>query len=475
MTTLLNNFETIGRYKPLADCYVPATVIKKRAPKRGKLLSDDIHSIVNRLTVEQIKFAFAKLGKTPEKGKRDKISLIETLLTSGTDLSEIQKIVFEIEAATAPKHLYVGLYSAPKGFRPPNRHRVFGSTICPNVKKLELVFWQETEEFFHLTFQHKITTVRWVQKDEVTRKKETEIILHAVFVRFDRKDTLFTVGYSGFENNAYKRDPNRVTYSEIVSDVLNVLNQEIGVTASSLPVKKAIDFLIQHNSTRLYREKGDPEFKFGKLTVQTKEGTKGIENVLVNIFANSKFKFNQQELAEAAKEALKNSSMQSVVALWTDEDLVSRIEFWDLGAEFLFIWRRTVQSYSKCYQIFRLIRETAKNLDSSSNQISLLLGFESGKVFKAADISSSTSIDSAALKKLIVDGINLGLIIPIYRIKTNTVIQEGPNDWTHDLPSLAKTFTLEDGNTIDGKDPKNVEIAFLRSAEIKQESENVAQ
>lgn len=447
---------------------------KSRAPKRGKLLTDDIQSVVNRLTVDQIRYVFTKIGKTPEKGTRDKKSLIESLLTSGSDINEVQKIAFETESSIAPKHLFVGTYNLNTNFKFPNRHRVFGPTTCPNVKKMDLVYWDESEDYYQLTFQHQVHTVRWVQKDESTRKKEKETILHAVFVRLEKDNRrLFTVGYSGFENNAYKNDPNKVSYQQIVSDVIQILNDEIGVTTTTLPVKKAIDFLIQHNSTRVYREKGDPEFKFGKLTVQSKEGTKGIENVLVGIFANTKFNFNHQDLAEAAKDALKNSSMHSVVAVWVEEHLVSRIEFWDVGAEFLFVWKKTPQSYSTCFKIFGLIQETIKNIESSSDLMSVIFGFEIGKIFKASDIANNVSVENTKLKRLIVDALNLGLIIPIYRLNTIQLVQETRNEWTPDLSSLAKEYTLESGEIFDGKNPKNIEIAFLRSSELKQESKDV--
>lgn len=446
---------------------------KQKPPRRGKLLEGSLETLANRLTVSQIKYAFSQLGKSPEKGSKDKNGLIDNLLTCGSNTKDIEKTIYEIEAATAPKHFFVAVAEGLENFQTPSRHRVFSSDRCPSVKRLELVFWTEIDKQIHLTFQHKVEISRLVQKDEVTWKKEKESILHPVFVRLDKARKLVCVAYPGYEASSFRRNPNKLTYEQIVNDTLNVLKTEFSVGIASLPVKQAIDFLVINGSTRVFRQKADPEYKFGKIVVRAKEGVNGIENALVNFIKHKKL--NEADVKEAVIEALQTSSLNSLVVVWVEEELVSRIEFWESGSEFLFIWRRTTPSYERCFGIFALIQEALKGQEQSGDVLSYVLRYEKGHIFKAADISNSVSVSNDKLKSALLESINLGLVTPVYRLKTETTVREFSNDWTSNLATLAQKFFLDNGEEINGRDPKNIEIAFQRSKEVQLESQSVTQ
>ena len=340
------------------------------------------------------------------------------------------------------------------------------------VSEITLVYFEDMDEYFHFTFEFQISITRWVNIDDDHRERKKSKQVHAVFVRLHKISSIVSVGYNGFENQAHKSDPSRISYEQIVTDVLNALT-EMGVSTSTLPVRKAIDFLIERNSTRIYREKGDPEFNFGKLTVQGKHGS-GIEEVLARIFDRTSIKIDQRELVKAAKEALASSSMNSVLAVWKEEKLVSRIEFWDIGAEFLFVWRRTPQTYARCFEVFGLIRDVLRSFEGANSLGSVLDSFQIGQVFRAADIANSIEIRLEDLKNLLIEAVKLGLIVPAYRLRTQLIVQDQPNEWTENLSPLGRSFSLEDGSVLNGKDPKNIEIGFLkpkvgkelRSAEI---------
>lgn len=446
---------------------------KQKPPRRGKLLEDSLETLANRLTVAQIKYAFSQMSKSPEKGRQDKKALVENLLTCGANTKEIEDTIYEIEAAAAPKHFFVAQSSNVSEFQMPTRHRVFNADRCPNTKRLELVYWKDNGDQFHLTFQHKIEVSRLVQKDEDTWKREKESILHPVFVRLHKAKNLVCVAYPGYEASSFRGDPNKLTYEKIVNDTLNVLKTEYSISISSLPVKQALDFLVVNGSTRVFRQKADPDYKFGKIIVRAKEGVNGIENALANFIKHKNL--NESDVKEAIIDALKTSSLNSLVVVWVDEELVSRIEFWESGSEFLFIWRRTVPSYERCFGIFSLIQEAVKGQEQSGDVLNHVLQYEKGHIFKASDISNSVSVSNEKLKAALLEGINLGLVTPVYRLKTESIVREFSNEWTSNLAALSQKFSLENGEEINGRDPKNIEIAFQRSKEVQLESQSVTQ
>jgi hypothetical protein len=93
----------------------------------------------------------------------------------------------------------------------------------------------------------------------------------------------------------------------------------------------------------------------------------------------------------------------------------------------------------------------------------LIKSYVKGQRFHGAELLQIAGSSEEDVRNVIRDSLCKELIVPVYRLNTKQKVKElENNDWTEDLPKFAKIFTLEDETIFDGRNPKNIEIAFLR-------------
>jgi len=175
----------------------------------------------------------------------------------------------------------------------------------------------------------------------------------------------------------------------------------------------------------------------------------------------------QDKLHSAVREALKNTAPNSLAVLWTRENVVTRLSFWDFGTEFLFIWYGTEQNFFAIEKIFELLISIANQLASSdlSSIFEEFTDTSNNEVFTMSMLASRHKVSINKLKKTTVSAINAGLIEPVYRLNTQEFLQEIPNEWVEDLSSLKQVFTSESGVEVDGRNPSNIEVGFRKIIE----------
>lgn len=418
-------------------------------------------AVLGRLTIDQIRTVFARISKPIDTSKGiDKDSLIDGLLTSGASLSKILQVAHLVESETPPRRIFITSFTG-RLIKP--KQQSFDSK---SLGKVSFAYFENDEaNGVNFKFEHKVKIQYW-QTDPVNpRHKELidEPTIHPVFVRIQFSRSLLLISYPGFEGHGTKR-AQFLTYQTLVSEILRILSEYFGIQQKSIAVRRALDFLVENKSSRVFRSEVSPEYANGRLSVSTNKSGTDVESFFNSILAPYLNPDLIVQFQFALSSALKEGRVNSILALWPEEDLVSWIEFWDSGAEFYFIWGQTERSYSKCFRIFELLSDVPLAEQGSLSFIDLVLSENPGNVLMPGQIAANRSLSAEEIRSGLVSGVKLGLLKPVYRIRTSRPLVEHSNEWTLALSSLASEFQTIDGQVIDGRDLKNVEIGFLRSS-----------
>jgi hypothetical protein len=66
-------------------------------------------------------------------------------------------------------------------------------------------------------------------------------------------------------------------------------------------------------------------------------------------------------------------------------------------------------------------------------------------------------------KEIFLDLVKEQRLIPVYKLKTNKLIENFDNDWSYSRATFCKIFKAKDGELIDGSELRNLEIKFKKN------------
>ena len=433
----------------------------KKARRAREERSTQVETLLNALTVDQIRSVISRLSVDIPRGSRNaREGLINGLLEGGRSTNEILKTCYQVEAETPHKHFVVFKWNGGNTTKLPLKS--FDSTICPHLKKLKIVHAASNVENVFLTLEHQVAVTEWVPVDKETKKRQQRSLRHPICLRLFQNENVAFFSYPGFSHGLGTKSEQRIAYHEMIADVLNALKSELAWTFEALPFRTALDLLTQLDNKRARRIKASPASKNGRLTVTTTTDGVSTEEWLAS-FVGARLKSGDvQALEQAIKEAFKNSSMDQMVLFWTEEAICTRIDFWASGCEFLFVWNRAGHSYEKCLNIFKTLLEVLRATNQNLSLPDVLKAVQPGEIIKPQDVINKFGGTEEVVRNILVTAVKAGFIVPVYRIKTENLIQNYENAWTTSLRSLAKIFEISDRESIDGSNPKNIEIAFER-------------
>ena len=386
----------------------------------------------------------------------------ESVLSSGRQIKDIRRIAYEVETASPKKHFVVFRWSGSLPESVPLKQ--FSSDVCPALRALDLAFHSVGSEFQSFTLEHRVTSVEWVLVDPNTKDRHEEAIRHPVVVRVYPSLRLLTLSYPGYPHSALGPTGDRVPYTSMVADVVNAVVSEFGWKVEALPFRHAIETLIDLRTHRFKRIKASPKVKSGSLTITTTSNGQSTEEFLAQYVA-SKFSVRDvQELESAISQAFRSSSMTAVVLFWPQEGVCTRVEFWGNGCEFLFIWNKADHTYPVCFSVFSALL-AAVPASSKALSVERLLREMSADLLLPGDVLGFFGGTPELVRDVLVGGVSAGLLAPVFRLKTDELVLEAENAWVLHPALLSRVFTTETGRKIDGREPKNIEIAYQRLSE----------
>lgn len=423
-----------------------------------------LQTLLNSLTLEQIREAIFQLAPTRRIQIRRHADAEQALLQTGSEKNAIIATLLEVERRHPFKHcLLLRLTACDFDQSFVNVGAQFHS--CGFDFKLSFI---SNAPIKSLTFEHSVEFKEWIKVSEDTRQRRTLVTRQPIVVRLLPKQGLLTINYPGFTHSTSHGGADS-GYATVVEALIKVLQKEFGFGLRTLPIKTALGLFMEGPNRRVLRVKADVDSPLARLDVSSKQQDGAIEEALAVFLASHLPNVERAQLTEAAKRAFNEASLNSVVLFWLREGLFTRLKFWDIGTELFFIWNKETPSYQAVDSIGTTLAITAEAaaVHFQSNPLDWLAKMEQFSVVTPAEMAAVHAMEPASAKDLLIRAMSAGLVEPVYRLKTNLLLAEIPNTWSPNLNQLKNTFTTESGLTIDGSDPTNIEVAFRRIGAAK--------
>lgn len=91
-------------------------------------------------------------------------------------------------------------------------------------------------------------------------------------------------------------------------------------------------------------------------------------------------------------------------------------------------------------------------------------------IFKASDLLARFGAPESDIKDTIRAALEVGLVVPVYRLSNGDVTDPQAHAWTPELMSLRRTWKTTSGADVDGSDPREILVGFERTTTAAQES-----
>ena len=96
--------------------------------------------------------------------------------------------------------------------------------------------------------------------------------------------------------------------------------------------------------------------------------------------------------------------------------------------------------------------------------VTCLYSMRVGEVIMCSELASKLGLTAKEAMDLLSDALSEKVVEPVYRLGTTEKIRGYDNSvWTTKLSNLAQVFTLSNGQKLDGRDPHNIVVGFMRS------------
>lgn len=428
-----------------------------------QIVEDDrLQTLLNSLTLDQIRTALVNLAPTKKLSLKSHKDAEDTLLMTHRSLEDIQQVLLETEAEMPFKHcMFVRL----SGANVRERVNSLGLDEAPQgVFGLRAVFVREFPSCISLTYEHPVSVREWYETSEENRKVRQNTVRHPIIVRLYIGQGIAAFFYPGFsQGNATKRE-NQINYRDVVADVMAQLRDKLGVSFIPLPTRECVKVFVEGTNARVRVVRSDADAGSGRVALTSAFQEKAVEEVLADYLAPHLDADLRSRIAVAARKALVTSTANSVVLFWFQEKIVTRLNFWDIGTEMLFVWHGVPSSYRIVEEIVGLFQTTFELLPQTPEQessIRWITELTPGAVILPVHFAGQFHLDNEGARRELIQAMRIGLIQPVYRIRTNELLHETPNDWTQSLTSLNRVFHSDSG-PIDGTNPQHIEVAFMR-------------
>lgn len=172
-------------------------------------------------------------------------------------------------------------------------------------------------------------------------------------------------------------------------------------------------------------------------------------------------------MADRIREALDRTPVDNILLAWSEPSVMTRLAFYDIGPELLFIWRgesRTLEAIQ--YVVSTIVGHMRLQSGSVSDALGAVREADPGTVLRATDLANRFGLSAREAYEVLEEARRRNLVERRFRIRTDRVVIEIPNHWRSSLADLPDTVTTEDGEAIDVHNARNIELGFERVREM---------
>jgi hypothetical protein len=298
----------------------------------------------------------------------------------------------------------------------------------------------------------------------VVRGKKQTKVRHATICRIDVANGRVMLNYPGLPVGI------DYDYAVAISGCMEAI-AKLGLHLEPLPVRACISSVISAKGRRVLPVRGDVITPEGSLRLRSLAGKASIQQLIARLVEAGPDKDggvpDEPEILDRITHNLGQHTFNTIGLLWIEERVLTRVEFNDAGADFLFIWGHTDPSFALADKMIDLFYSLAGCLDSPTfNEIwSAIVDLTKDGVITLGDFRGRFKATADTIDEVITQAVKLGLLIPVFRLKADDDFLEelGRTDWTPNLPELGQIFKDSAGSVVvDGSKPENILVAFRR-------------
>jgi hypothetical protein len=437
---------------------------------------DQLLDTLNLSQLRDLALSLARPSDTTKNLPTNREKLLETIHRSA-DTKKIGAVAQRIEAIAPYKHLF--LFAMPKTGKGSGNFDAVAKLVnaaFPNlsqgVANVKPQPWELTPQLgiidsrtqrIYLKFIHEIQTWQWERVSPTEKRMRQFRRRHPVVLTLRPAQQLATIAFPGYTQGADSPTKERKTYSDIAKLARELLYQKTQIELGHFNLKAAIE-------SALLREKDVIDIRRaisgplgGKLTFYSGEQMPDLVKYVVNYFKEHA----NITLSEANVRTLfKSSEALDILLFWRKEDLLTRAAFHEVGPELLFIWRGTPSDTSRIDVILRTLVENERlsSVPDIAKARELVEKSKAGDVIRPSWLAQQFNLSTDQSMAILHEGLSRGLLIFVFRVKTDAVLQLFQNVWRKNLEEFPKSVIDEHGNVIDLSSSAQIEVAFERIA-----------
>lgn len=453
-------------------------------PPNAIQMSARLNFILESLTLAQIQSALGTLAPARSLPSRTRQDAVDSVTSCGRTISEIEAALLNAEIELPPKHCILARRAGsiddwilrledlrPDLIREYQTHDFLLSLSNVAVRKTDIV----------ITFEHVVENQAWVLVDETTKTLETRRYRHAVFVRFSRESDRCTIEFDGITIKRGRRPEGVSEYEALVLTVVNIAEQCIGIRIERLPIQRALKILEQGDGSLMTVIHSDIKASSGHLALSSGSNSSSVTDFMEKFLSSESDGVDEsfaKELRQVVRSAIRDASARTKVCWWREAGFVTRFHFWESFTEFFFVWSGSNRSRFVVDAVLDKIFTLAVSgqTEGAEDVWEFIGAVSEGTRVELSDVTGGefgVTVDAA--KSLLARAVSLGLF------KLEFMLDVGPaapladyqNNWVDDPAILNRKFdSLESDEPIDGSNPKNIRVSFVRTKRADTESQD---
>lgn len=447
----------------------PEVTSDNRFHARQSVPGDYVQTLLNSLTLDQIRDAAYLLAPTMKIAVRNHTTSREAITQTRKSMADIKNQLLRIEALQPFKHcLFFKCVTAPEA--PALQDHVDQSFSNKGITfRVANVF--DTGKALVVTIEHLVEVKEWVkQENEDIKRLESRETRHPIVLRVLKNSMIGSLNYPGFSQGQGTRREKVLQYDEVLTAALGLFTGW-GIDSRSLSVKDSLRVLLSGGNTRVHRYRADVEaLGVGRFDLASASKQTTIEESVVKWLGLDVDEKRRLGYIEATRKALNDADTNSVLLFWQQEKIVTRLRFWDIGCEILFVWGGETQNYDIVDPIVEVLAGAHERIGewigNDALPLQWIASLPQGTIKQPGQLAETLNLKLGEARSEFAYAVKAGLVKPVYRLKTNEIIPDYENVWSPSLAGLMRVFETDSGALIDGTDLNSVEVAFRRVGNV---------
>lgn len=401
--------------------------------------------------------------ETIPQDKNNKEAIQKLLEHCGAPHDQITELLFESEVEKPFRHIFLTRWTGKFNRIVDSREGIKQLQIqvgpIAGISNLVCDFVKVEQERIVFTFSHDASSTHWYWQDG-GHFPESITVRHPIVVHFHQNGSLL-ITYPGFTFERGKEQ--NLEYYDLVSLILTSIQEITSIDYKPYAIKKVVEVLLKKQSARvnfIRIKSGNDE---GAVDLQSKSNDLSIENLLPSLMVPYLPKgITEEQVKTALINAINDCDLRYSNLYWKEEEIATKLSYYELGMEFLVTWSRQDPSFNLVTPILEFLIFLSMKFESdNTNVLNFFIEKKNSRVFTKGEIASSISVNSKELDKELVGLVSQRVLETRYRLRTNKSVLDYENKWTNNLLDLRKQYELDDHSHFDGTLPENIEVGFI--------------